>query len=146
MDAINFGTITAWGTGAGAVRGSWPISSTGCSPRAAAGKNPNDPTQTSTYVTAMLKNNGTTEFALKGGDATSGSLSTYYKGGLPGGMKPDEEARRDRPRQRRRLLQAERRRQPERRHVLRGCIVAGYPSDATDNAIQANIVAAGYGK
>jgi len=27
-----------------------------------------------------------------------------------------------------------------------GCIVSGYPSDATENAIQANIVAAGYGK
>ena len=27
-----------------------------------------------------------------------------------------------------------------------GCIVAGYPSDATENAVQANIVAAGYGK
>ena len=27
-----------------------------------------------------------------------------------------------------------------------GCIVAGYPSDATEDALQANIVAAGYGK
>jgi hypothetical protein len=27
-----------------------------------------------------------------------------------------------------------------------GAIVAGYPTDATDNAIHANIVAAGYGK
>jgi hypothetical protein len=27
-----------------------------------------------------------------------------------------------------------------------GCIVSGYPSDATENAVQANIVAAGYGK
>ena len=27
-----------------------------------------------------------------------------------------------------------------------GAIVAGYPSDATDSAIQANIVSAGYGK
>ena len=26
-----------------------------------------------------------------------------------------------------------------------GAIVAGYPSDATENAVQANIVAAGYG-
>ncbi len=36
------------------------------------------------------------------------------------GMEPDEEARCHRPRQRRRLLQTERRRQPERRHFLRG--------------------------
>jgi hypothetical protein len=27
-----------------------------------------------------------------------------------------------------------------------GCVTAGYPPDATDDAIQANIVAAGYGK
>jgi hypothetical protein len=27
-----------------------------------------------------------------------------------------------------------------------GCITAGLPSDATDEAIQANIVAAGYGR
>jgi hypothetical protein len=27
-----------------------------------------------------------------------------------------------------------------------GAIVAGYPSDATEDAIQANIVGAGYGK
>jgi hypothetical protein len=27
-----------------------------------------------------------------------------------------------------------------------GCIVSGYPSDATEDAVQANIVAAGYGK
>jgi hypothetical protein len=27
-----------------------------------------------------------------------------------------------------------------------GCIVTGYPADATEDALQANIVAAGYGK
>ena len=27
-----------------------------------------------------------------------------------------------------------------------GCIVSGYPSDATEDAVQANIVAAQYGK
>jgi hypothetical protein len=30
--------------------------------------------------------------------------------------------------------------------LYEGAIVAGYPSDATDDAIQANIVAAQYGK
>ena len=39
-----------------------------------------DPTQTSTYVTAILKNNGTTEFALRGGDATTGSLGHLLQG------------------------------------------------------------------
>jgi hypothetical protein len=27
-----------------------------------------------------------------------------------------------------------------------GCLVSGYPSDATENAVQANVVAAGYSK
>ena len=27
-----------------------------------------------------------------------------------------------------------------------GCIVTGYPADATEDAVQANVVAAGYGK
>jgi non-reducing end alpha-L-arabinofuranosidase len=27
-----------------------------------------------------------------------------------------------------------------------GCIVTGYPADTTENAVQANIVAAGYSK
>ncbi len=40
------------------------------------------------YVTAMLKNNGTTQFALKGGNAQSGSLTTLWNGSLPGGYSP----------------------------------------------------------
>jgi hypothetical protein len=72
-----------------------------------------------TYVTAVEKNNGTSEFALRGGDATTGNLSTFYKGALPGGYSPMKK---------------------------QGAIVAGYPSDATDDAIQANVISAGYGK
>ena len=50
--------------------------------------NPNNLPMKSPYVTAMLKNNGTTEFALKGGDAQSGGLTTLYKGPLPSGYSP----------------------------------------------------------
>jgi hypothetical protein len=110
-------------------------------------KNQNVPTQTSTYVTAVLKNNGTSEFALRGGNAQSGNLGTYFKGALPGGgwspmkkqgaivlgsggdcCKPGGGAN----------LSAG--------TFYEGCIVTGYPSDATEEAVQANIVAAGYGK
>jgi hypothetical protein len=31
----------------------------------------------------MLKNNGQTTFALKGGNAQSGALNTWYNGALP---------------------------------------------------------------
>jgi len=146
MDAINFSTITAWGTGAGS--GPWILADLewGLFSQGSSGKNQNDPTQTSAYVTAVLKNNGTTEFALRGADATSGSLSTYYKGALPGGWSPMK----------------------KQGAITLGCggdcckpggganlsagtfyegaIVSGYPTDATEEAVQANIVAAGYGR
>ena len=67
MDAINLSSITAWGTGAG--NGPWVMADLeyGIFSQTAGGsKNQNDPSQTSTYVTAVLKNNGTTEFALRG--------------------------------------------------------------------------------
>ena len=145
MDAINFSKLSAWGSGAGS--GPWVMADLeyGVFAQNNTNKNQNDPTQTSAYVTAVLKNNGTTEFALRGSDATSGSLSTYYKGALPGGWSPMK----------------------KKGAITLGCsgdcckpsggansssgifyegaIVTGYPSDATEDAVQANIVAAGYG-
>ncbi|HVY40033.1 MAG TPA: arabinofuranosidase catalytic domain-containing protein, partial [Polyangia bacterium] len=146
MDALNLSSITAWGTGAG--NGPWVMADLeyGVFAQNNTQKNQNDPSQTSTYVTAVLKNNGTTEFALRGGDAAAGNLGTYYKGSLPGGWSPMKK---------------------QGAIVLgsggdcckpggganasdgtfyEGAIVTGYPTDATEDAIQANIVAAGYGK
>jgi non-reducing end alpha-L-arabinofuranosidase len=94
----------------------------------------------SNFVTAMLKNNGQTTYAIKGGDATTGGLSTWWEGALPdiGGYTPMHQ---------------------EGGIVLgtggdnsngsvgsffEGVMTSGYPSDATDNAVQANITAAGY--
>ena len=37
----------------------------------------------SDFVTALLKNNGQTTFALKGGNAQSGGLTTWWNGALP---------------------------------------------------------------
>src|SRR5262249_20255981 len=61
MDAINLSAITAWGTGAGS--GPWVMADLefGIFAQNGTAKNQNDPTQTSTYVTAVLKNNGTME-------------------------------------------------------------------------------------
>ncbi len=146
MDAINFSTITAWGSGAGS--GPWIMADLewGLFAQDSYDMNPNNPSQTTPYVTAVLKNNGTTEFALRGSDATSGSLSTYYKGPLPGGWtpmqkqgaitlgcggdccKPDGGAN----------LSAG--------TFYEGAIVTGYPSDETEDAVQANIVSARYGQ
>jgi hypothetical protein len=94
----------------------------------------------SPFVTAMLKNNGTTTYALKDGNADSGGLTTEYDGPLPGiggytpmhqegsvllGTGGDDSNGSD-------------------GSFFEGVITAGYPSTATDDAVQANIVAAGY--
>jgi non-reducing end alpha-L-arabinofuranosidase len=105
--------------------------------------NPKTVSMTSTYVTAMLKNNGTNRMALKGGNAQSGGLSTFWDGALPyskmvkqgaivlgsggdccrvgGGVNQSEGT------------------------FYEGAMVSGYPTDAVDSAVQANIAAAGYG-
>jgi hypothetical protein len=88
----------------------------------------------------MLKNNGQTTYALKGGNAQSGGLTTWWNGALPnrGGYTPMQQ---------------------EGGIILgtggdnsnwnmgtffEGVMTAGYPSDAADNAVQANIVSVGY--
>jgi hypothetical protein len=94
----------------------------------------------STYVTALLKNNGQTTYALKGGNAQSGGLSTWWNGALPnrGGYIPMHQ---------------------EGSIILgtggdnsnwnmgtffEGVMTSGYPTDAADNAVQANITSVGY--
>jgi len=146
MDALNLSSTTAWGSGAGT--GPWVMADLeyGLFAEGDTKKNANNPSQTGNFITAVLKNNGTTEFALRGGDATAGSLSTYYKGGLPGGWnpmkkqgaivlgsggdccKPDGGANQSDG------------------TFYEGCIVTGYPTDATEEAVQANVIAAGYKK
>jgi hypothetical protein len=102
------------------------------------GSNLSNSGNASSYVTAMLKNNGTDTFALKGGDAQGGGLTTYWDSHLPAGYAPMHQ---------------------EGGIILgiggdnsdynvgtffEGVMTAGYPSAATDNAVQANVVAAGY--
>jgi hypothetical protein len=144
MDALNFSSITAWGTGAGA--GPWVLADleAGLFSQGSSGKNQNDPSQTATFVTAVLKNNGMTEFTLRGGDATTGALTTYYKGGLPAGWSPMKKqgaivlgSGGDCCATNTNLSDGT---------FYEGCLVSGYPSDATESAVQANVVAAGYGK
>ena len=146
MDSLNFSTTTAWGSGAGS--GPWVMADLeyGLFAEGDNKKNANDPTQTAPFVTAVLKNNGTTEYALRGGDATSGSLSTYYKGALPGGWSPMKK-------QGALILgcggdccKPSGGANASSGIFFEGAIVTGYPTDATEDAVQANIVAAGYGK
>ena len=139
MDAVYFGNL-CWFTPCG---GTGPWVEADMENGLFSGGNGSDPANTgnaSPFVTAMLKNNGTTTYALKDGNAASGALTTDYDGPLPdiGGYTPmhqegsvllgtggDDSNGSD-------------------GSFFEGVITAGYPSTATDNAIQANIVAAGY--
>ena len=70
-----------------------------------AGYNANDPTINHRFVTAMVKGEPN-HWAIRGGNAQSGGLTTYYDGPRPnGGLQPDEEGGRHHPRHRRRQQQ-----------------------------------------
>jgi hypothetical protein len=99
---------------------------------------PNNPGVHYPFVSAWEKNNGTTNFTLKYGNATTGGLTTPYTGPLPNGYNP---------------MKLE----PSILlgtggdnsvtgvgEFFEGAITAGYPSDATENAVQANLTTAGY--
>ncbi|HEX5403606.1 MAG TPA: arabinofuranosidase catalytic domain-containing protein [Pseudonocardiaceae bacterium] len=90
------------------------------------------------FVTAIEKNNGTSNFTLKDGNATSGGLTTTWSGPLPSGYSPMKL-------------------QPSillgtggdnsnsaPGEFFEGAVTAGFPSDATENAVQSNLVATGY--
>jgi non-reducing end alpha-L-arabinofuranosidase len=91
------------------------------------------------FLSAWLKNNGQTRFALKWGDAQSGGLSTIYSGALPAGYAP--------MRQEGAIILGI---GGDNSHAsagsfFEGVMTAGFPTDSADNAIQSNIVAVGYG-
>ncbi|MFE9610838.1 arabinofuranosidase catalytic domain-containing protein [Streptomyces sp. NPDC006012] len=92
----------------------------------------------SPFVTALLKNNGQTSFALKGGNSQSGSLTTWWNGPLPPGYAP--------MRQEGSLVLGTGGDNSNRAvgSFFEGAITTGYPSDAADAAVQSSIVGAGY--
>ena len=95
------------------------------------------------YVTALLKNNGTTKFALKGGNVQGGALTTLWDGGLPQYYNPMKK-------QGAIILGSggdccNTNSNGSIGTFYEGAMVSGYPTDATDLAIHANISAAGYG-
>lgn len=146
MDAINFGNQCWFGNCSGS--GPWVQADLewGLFPGGSQSWNPNQKAFPHKYVTAILKNNGLTKFAIKGGNAQSGNLTTLYEGKLPNGYspmkkqgaiilgsggdccKPDGGAN---------LSEGT---------FYEGAITSGYPSDTTENLLQANIVDAGYGR
>jgi hypothetical protein len=144
MDAINFSTQCWFGGCSGT--GPWVQADLewGLYSGGSQTWNPNQRAFTNPYVTATLKNNGTTRFAIKGANAQSGNLTTLWDGPLPSGYSPMRKQGAIvlgsggdccKPGGGANLSAGT---------FYEGAMVSGYPSDATENAVQANIVAAGY--
>lgn len=139
MEAIYYGDATYWGSGSGS--GPWVMADleNGLFSGESTGVNSADPSLSYRFVTAVVK--GEPNFwAIRGGNAASGSLSTYYSGVRPqvSGYYPMHK---------------------EGAIILgiggdnsngaqgtfyEGVMTSGYPTDATENSVQANIVAAKY--
>jgi hypothetical protein len=144
MDAINFSKQCWFGGCSGS--GPWVQADLewGLYPGGSHSWNPNQRAFTSKFVTATLKNNGTSRFAMKGSNAQSGALSTLWDGALPSGYSPMKKQGAIilgsggdccKPGGGANLSAGT---------FYEGAMVSGYPSDATENAVQADIVSAGY--
>ena len=139
MEAVYFGNSTSWGKGTGS--GPWVMADLENGLFAGGDKGPtttNTPL-TSTYVTAIVIGKSGT-FALKGGNAQSGLLTTMYDGARPNGyatMKKQGAII---------LGMGGDNTDGAQGNFFEGCMTSGASSTASDDAVQANIVAAGYGK
>ena len=140
MEALYFGNSTQWGRGSGT--GPWVMADLedGVFGGGSLAAPPTNTSLTVTFVTAMLEGKAGS-FRLKGGDAQSGPLKTMYDGVRPSpGYDPMKKEGAI-------ILGVG----GDNSHTgegtfFEGCLTSGYPSDASDNAVQANIVAAGYGR
>jgi hypothetical protein len=138
MEAIYFGNASYWDTGAGT--GPWIMADlenglfSGSNVNS---PNPGDPTINYRFTTAIIKG-AANQWAIRGGNAQSGGLSTFFSGPRPAGYNPMHK---------------------EGAILLgiggdnsngaagtfyEGAMTSGYPTDATEAAVQANINAAGY--
>ena len=88
MEAIYFGAAPYWDTGAG--HGPWIMADmedglfSGSNVNS---QNPNDPTIDYRYTTAMIEG-GSNQWAIMGGNAQSGALSTFFSGPRPANYNP----------------------------------------------------------
>ncbi len=145
MECLYFGNTNYWATGAGAgpwvmadlEGGLWPGGSGASSKGSVYSANP---TLNYNYVTGFLKGeqlNSTPTYELRDGSAQSGALTTIYDGNAPstwkltgsfilgiGGDNSNSSVG----------------------TFYEGAMTAGWPPDSTENAVQKNIIAAGYGQ
>ena len=137
MEAIYFGTEKTWGFGSG--NGPWIMADmeNGLFSGSNTGLNSGDPTIADRFTTAMIEGESN-QWAILGGNAQSGGLSTFFSGVRPSGYNPMHK---------------------EGAIILgiggdnskssagtfyEGVLTSGYPSAATENSVQANITSVGY--
>lgn len=139
MEAVYFGNCSNWGHGTGS--GPWVMADleNGLFAGGTNGLYAGNTSVSADYVTAMVKGQAG-GFSIKAGDAQSGALATMYDGKRPpngydpmnkegaiilgvGGDNSNGSAG----------------------TFFEGCMTSGYPTNAVEDAVQANIVAAGYG-
>jgi len=138
METLNFSNINEWSHGAG--NGPWVMAD--LENGVFAGGSTDVPTNTpldAKFVTVMLKGPSGNHYTLKDGDAQAGALAVKWDGARPNGYSP-----------------------MRKEGALElgvggdgsgggtgiffeGVVTAGNPPDAADDAVQTNIVAAGYG-
>lgn len=144
METTYFGTSTAWGKGSGS--GPWIMSDmeAGLFSGQGAKENLADPTIDSwRFVTAVMDGGGGDRWDLRGGNAQGGALKTFYSGPRPaanpyGGYSP--------MRKQGGILLGTGgdNGNGSAGTFYEGVIVLGFPTEATTDAVQANVVAARY--
>jgi hypothetical protein len=137
MEAIYFGTETAWGTGSGS--GPWIMADmeNGLFSGSSAGLNSGDQTIADRFTTAMIEG-GANQWAILGGNADSGSLTTDYGGVRPSGYNPMKK-------QGAIILGIGGDNSDSSAGTFyEGVMTSGYPSAATEAAVQSNITSVGY--
>jgi non-reducing end alpha-L-arabinofuranosidase len=137
MEAIYFGNIKVWGYGTG--NGPWIMADleNGLYSGSNAGYNANDPTTSNRFTTAMVEG-GANQWAILGGNAQSGTLATDFSGVRPSGYNPMKK-------QGAIILgTGGDNSKGSAGTFYEGVMTTGYASAATEAAVQANIVAAGY--
>ena len=138
MEAIYFGNIKVWGFGSG--NGPWIMADmeNGLFSGTNVHLNSGDPTTNFRYTTAMIEG-GQNQWAILGGNAQSGSLATDFSGVRPSGYNPMKK-------QGAIILGIGGDNSKGAAGTFyEGVMTTGYPSSSTEAAVQANIVAAGYG-
>ncbi|MFG1811916.1 alpha-L-arabinofuranosidase B [Streptomyces sp. NPDC049040] len=140
MEAIYFGNIKVWGYGSG--NGPWIMADleNGLFSGVNQHLNSGDPTVNYRYTTAIIKGEPN-HWAIRGGNAQSGGLSTFYNG-----VRPNVSGYNPMRKQGAIILGIGGDNSVGAAGTFyEGVMTSGYPSDATENAVQANINSVGYG-